>query len=82
MTLERALELLLGNLGVLVLLLIILVGGFRGWWTYGWYARELRERNDRLEARLDRAVGAAESGTGLARQAIRQVEGLRDERLE
>jgi Flp pilus assembly protein TadB len=79
-TLERALELLLGNLGVLVLLLVILFGGFRGWWTWGWYARELRERNERLEARLDRAVGAAESGTGLASRAVRQVEGLQGER--
>lgn len=81
MTIDRALELILGNLGVLVLLLFILFGGFRGWWTWGWYAAEQRDRIKQLEARLDRAMGAAESGTGLASRAIRQAEGNGREQL-
>ena len=79
MTVERAIELILGQAGVLVLLIIILYGGFRGWYVYGWYARELRERNERLEARLDRASRVAESGTGLANRATRLVEDQRTE---
>lgn len=74
MTFERVIELLLGNLGVLVLLLVILVGGFRGWWVYGWYARELRSRNEKLEDRLERAGKVVETGTGLATRAAQLAE--------
>lgn len=75
MTVQTVVDAILGQAGVIVLLLVILWAGWRGMWVFGWYARELRERNDRLETRLDRAVGAAESGTGLATRAIRQAEG-------
>jgi hypothetical protein len=68
-TVERGLELILGNLGVLILLLVILFGGFKGWWVFGWYARELRNRNERLENRLDQTSRVAERGTGLAHRA-------------
>lgn len=54
MTTERAIELLLGNLGSLVILLGLLYAGYRGWLVPGWYARELKERNERLEARMTR----------------------------
>src|SRR6185369_11770539 len=60
-TFERALELILGNLGTLILLLIILIGGFRGWWVYGRFYDAQSDRIERLERRLDRAVGAAET---------------------
>lgn len=82
MTVQTIFDAILGQAGVIVLLLVILWSGWRGMWVFGWYARELRDRNDRLEERLDRAVGAAESGTGLARDAVRRAEGRRDERLE
>ena len=71
MTFERGLELVLGNLGVLVLLLFILFGGFRGWWVFGRYYDDQRARIDKLETRLDRAGKVAESGTGLATRATR-----------
>lgn len=80
MTVQSVVDAILGQAGVIVLLLVILWSGWRGMWVFGWYATELRERNDRLEARLDRAVGAAESGTGLASRAIRQAEGNAGER--
>jgi hypothetical protein len=73
-TLERALELILGNLGVLVLLLAILVGGFRGWWVYGRYYDEQARRISNLEARLERAARVAESGTVAADRATRLAE--------
>jgi hypothetical protein len=73
-TVQEVLDAILGQLGVLVLLLVILWAGWKGYWVFGWYARELRDRNEKLERRLDRAVGAAESGTGLATRATRLAE--------
>ena len=78
MTIERVLELILGNLGVLFLLMFILVGGFRGWWVYGPLHKEMMrradERAERAELRLDRAVGAAERGAVVADRATRVAE--------
>lgn len=78
MTIERVLELVLGNLGVLFLLLFILVGGFRGWWVYGPIHKEMMRRADqraeRAEAHLDRAVGVAERGAGVAARAVSVAE--------
>jgi hypothetical protein len=79
-TIQTVFDAILGQAGVIVLLLVILWSGWRGMWVFGWYAAELRHRNERLEDRLDRALGAAESGTGLANRAIRQAEGRADER--
>lgn len=65
--------------GTLAVLLLIIVGGMRGWYVWKWYADEQRTRISRLEGQLDRAVGAAESGTGLAHRAVRQAEGRQGE---
>lgn len=82
MTLERVLELVLGNLGVLFLLLTILVGGFRGWWVYGPIHQDMirraDERAERAEARLDRAVGIAEGGT----RAVARLASVAERRLD
>lgn len=51
---DRVIELLLGNLGALMLMLLLVFAVYRGWLVPGWYAAELRERNDRLEGRLTR----------------------------
>jgi hypothetical protein len=78
MTLERAIELILGNLGTLVLLLAILYGGMRGWWVFGRYYGEtradLKEQIRKLEARLERAERVASAGTGLAQHATSLAE--------
>ena len=73
MTIERAVELLLGNLGTLFLLLLIIVGGWKRVWVWGWYAQELKERNANLEEKLERAVGVAERGTVAADRAVRAL---------
>ena len=70
MTFEHALDLVLGNLGVLVLLLLILIGGFKGYWVYGFHFDAQTRRIEELERRLDRAGQIAERGTGLARRAV------------
>jgi ABC-type cobalamin transport system permease subunit len=66
LTLEDILKLLLGQVGLLVALLVVLWSGSRGYWVYGWYAKELRDRNTKLELRVERILGAAERGTSLA----------------
>ena len=80
MTVQQAFEEILGQAGVIALLLIIVWSGWRGYWVFGWYVVEQRRRIEQLEHRLDRALGIAESGTGLAHRAIRQAEGLHGER--
>jgi hypothetical protein len=60
--------------GTIAVLLLVIVGGMRGWYVWRWYADELRERNRQLEIRLERAVGVAESGTVAADRATRLVE--------
>lgn len=70
--------------GMIALLFLILIGGWKRYWVFGWYALELQRRIEQLEARLDRATRVAESGTAAAdratRVAERRVEGAPDER--
>lgn len=82
LTLDELLKAILGQAGLLVALLFILWAGWKGYWVFGRYYEDQRLRIDKLERRLDRAVGAAESGTGLATRAIRQAEGLPSESAE
>jgi hypothetical protein len=37
---EHFLNLLLGPAGVTVLTLLILFGGWKKWWVFGWYAKD------------------------------------------
>lgn len=74
MTVDRVIELIFGQAGVIFVLLLVLWSGFKGYWVWGTYAQELRNRIDRLEARLDRAERVAESGTGLAHRAASLAE--------
>jgi hypothetical protein len=60
--------------GIIALLFLILVGGWRRYWVFGWYADELRSRIVALENRLDRATRVAESGTAAADRATRVAE--------
>lgn len=53
--------------GTLGLLILIVVGGSRGLWVYGWYADELRARLIRAEEQRDHAQLTA-------RQAIQVAE--------
>lgn len=82
MTIQTIFDAILGQAGVIVLLLVILWSGWKGMWVFGRYYEEQRTRIDSLERRLDRAVGAAETGTGLANQAMRQAEGRERERVD
>ena len=60
--------------GMLFLLFLILVGGWKRYWVWGWYAVELQQRINDLEQRLERATRVAESGTAAADRATRVAE--------
>lgn len=49
------------------MLILIVVGGHRRVWVYGWYADELRTRLNKLEEQRDHAVSTA-------RQAVNVTE--------
>ena len=49
----------LQRVGIVGLLILILVGGAKRIWVFGWYADELRARAERAEAQRDRALGTA-----------------------
>jgi len=60
--------------GMIAVLFLILVGGWRRYWVFGWYAEELSKRINQLEDRLERATRVAESGTAAADRATRVAE--------
>jgi hypothetical protein len=60
--------------GMVAVLFLILLGGWKRYWVFGWYAVELRERIVDLEQRLERATRVAETGTAAADRATRVVE--------
>lgn len=74
MTLQDVYEAILGQLGVLVLLLVILYGGYKRWWIFGWYAKILEDQNKRLEDKIDRALKQSERVTSVAENTVRAIE--------
>jgi hypothetical protein len=68
--------------GTIAVLLLIIIGGHKRYWMFGWYADELQARINKLESQLERATRAAEHGTVAAdratRLAERQIEGPGD----
>lgn len=74
MSLQELVEGILGNLGVLFLLLFILFAGYKRWWVFGWYAKELANRNERLENRLDKSLNASDVATRTADKLVKQIE--------
>jgi hypothetical protein len=89
-TLQQILDAILGQAGVIVLLLIILWAGWKRYWVFGSYYTEMRdqlreqllEERKEAKARYERAVGAVESNTGLLERTIRQAEGRQGERSD
>ena len=59
--------------GMIALLLLVIVGGHKGYWVFGWYAAELRARIEKLETALERATRAAEKSSDQADRATRHL---------
>lgn len=64
------LQFLLGPFGTLVLAFVIIITGYKGLWVFGWYAKELRDRNKRLEDKLDNANTATQKVTSIAEKVV------------
>ena len=56
--------------GVIGLLLIILVGGFRKWWVFGWQYKDAQDQIKKVEAERDDWRNLALHGTNLAEQTV------------
>lgn len=57
---EGLLQILLGPFGTLVLALVILYGGWKKWWVFGWYARAVEEERDMWREQALRGTKIAE----------------------
>jgi hypothetical protein len=66
--------------GVIGLLTLAVIGGFRGWYFWRWYVDELRGRITDLERKLDKALNTAERGTEQASRATEMAERERGQR--
>lgn len=66
LTTDAVIAFLLGPAGVTFLTFFIIWAGYKKLWVFGWYAQELKTRNERLENRLDKVSGAAQSATTIA----------------
>ena len=56
--------------GVVGLLALIVFGGYRKWWVFGWQYKESQERTERIEAERDGWRDIALHGTNLAEQTV------------
>lgn len=74
LTIGEVLGYLFGPFGTLMICLIIIVTGYKRYWVFGWYAQELKDRNKRLEDRIDKIAGQAKSITSVAEQTASLAE--------
>lgn len=74
MTIERIIELVLGQVGAIVILILLLVGGHKGYWFFGWYVKELRDRINEQKTTLERYNKVSTSATRSARILVEREE--------
>lgn len=58
---DELLRLLLGPAGTLVLALLILFGGWKRWWVFGWHYAEVAKEKDEWKAAALRSTKAVET---------------------
>lgn len=61
--------------GVIALLILILVGGHRRWWVWGWLFRDTLRDRDEWKALALRGTGLAEAATDAAKKVHSVDEG-------
>lgn len=66
LTVGQIIEFLMGPFGTLFLVLFVLWAGYKGYWVFGWYAKEQNKRIERLENRVDNVSREAGKITSLA----------------
>lgn len=58
------------QVGVGTLLILILFGGYKKWWVFGWIYKESENRANKLEKERDDWRDLALRGTGLVEQTV------------
>lgn len=61
MTIPELLGHIFGPYGTLFIVLVIIYTGHKKIWVWGWYAKELVDRNNTLENKIDTITGTARS---------------------
>lgn len=56
--------------GVLGFLIVVLYGGYRKWWVFGWIYRDSEVRTQKIEKERDDWRDIALHGTNLAEQTV------------
>lgn len=69
MTISELLN-ILRDAGIIGLLVVVLAGGFRKWWVWGWTYTDLVEDKRRVEQERDDWRQLALHGTSLAEQTV------------
>lgn len=65
------------DLGVVALLTIIIYGGFRKWWVFGWTHNELLERHEKLREDRDKWQDIAMRSNNLVETLTELQKGVR-----
>lgn len=71
---EQLMSFLLGPFGTLVITIIIIYSGYKRYWVWGWYAKELKDTNIKLEHRLDAIRGEVRTVTSIADKTAKIAE--------
>jgi hypothetical protein len=66
---EQFLSLLLGPAGVTVLTLLLLFGGWKKWWVFGWYAKDKEAEAAEWKAIALRGTAVAERVAKIAEKS-------------
>lgn len=67
MTLDQVLD-FLNRGGMLALLIVILVGGHRKWWTFGWIYQEKAREAEEWKERAWRSANTTDKALDVAQQ--------------
>lgn len=76
---QELLALIFGPFGAIVLSLAIIYTGSRKIWVFGWYAKELEERNKNLENQVVELSRATRRATSLTERAVLKAETEQEE---
>lgn len=63
----------LNTTGVIGLLILILLGGAKKWWVFGWQYKDLEERLDKVETSNAMWMQLALRGVNVTEQVIKSV---------
>jgi len=66
--------------GIVGVLLFVLVGGYKGWWVFGWQYKDALDRIDQAEKERDDWRDIALTGTSMAERTVDLFRRSREQR--